>query len=78
MLNLVRQMASNKKVTWKKRLNQFYDTAPSSTFDSQTRIEHLQPKANREVPRSDVLVLGLRPGAIPRHFGNIGLKKSVH
>jgi hypothetical protein len=78
MFHLVCKVAANKEVTGKKRFNQFYNSSPGRTFNFQARIKYLETKSAAQVTGSNVLVLRLSPGAIPRGLTESNCSKLVH
>ena len=64
-LGIHSQHASHEKVTREKGFDQADDASPGSAFDFETGMKDLQVKATLQIPGGNMLVLGLRPSAIP-------------
>jgi hypothetical protein len=62
------KIAPHEKITGEKRLDDAHNPAAGWPFESQPGMKHFQAEISVEIGRRDVLVLGLRPHAIPCGF----------
>jgi hypothetical protein len=73
---------SEKNITWEKWLTHAHHTAPCCPLNPQSGMKHLQIQILPQICRSNMLVLGFRPGTIPSwrfdfHFKVNGINNHI-
>jgi len=64
------KIAADKKIAGEKRLHDSHDTTTGCSLQSKARVKYLQSEVTSQCRRGNVLMLGLRPDAIPRWWVN--------